>query len=140
MFLLHRVNSWLGVRAQEIRLAHEEMGPFPGLILMMMMLMVVMEMIIIMIANIYCIFTMYQVQFYGLIHQMPRINVRGGECYHPYLTDEEAETSAVQGFAVPHNTTPRMPVILTWSMHMVPPGGTQGTNCTVTLCCAVLNV
>ena len=121
-------------------MAHEDMGPFPGLILMMMMLMVVMEMIIIMIANIYCIFTMYQVQFYGLIHQMPRINVRGGECYHPYLTDEEAETSVVQGFAVPHNTTPRMPVILTWSMHMVPPGGTQGTNCTVTLCCAVLNV
>ena len=85
MFLLHRVNGWLGVRAQEIRLVHEDIEPFPGLILMMMMLTVVMEMVIIMIANIHCIFTMYQVQFYGLIHQMPRINVRGGDCYYPYL-------------------------------------------------------
>lgn len=34
-------------------------GPFPGLILMMMMLTVVMEMVIIMIANILCIYTVY---------------------------------------------------------------------------------
>ena len=75
MFLLHRVNGWLGVRAQEIRLVHEDIELFPGLILKMMMLMVVMEMVIIMIAHVYCIFTIYQVQFYGLIHQMPRISM-----------------------------------------------------------------
>lgn len=98
---LDRVRVLLGGCAQEIKLQLKDIDSLLGLILMM----AIMEMLIVNIANIHCIFTVFQchhfMHFTWIIHQMRRISLEDGYYHYLHFTDDVVEYTEKQGFLMP---------------------------------------